>query len=176
MEEIKVAEIKVWDPLVRIFHWTLALACVLNLWLIEDGSDLHEWLGYYATAAVLVRIAWGFIGTRYARFSSFFPTPNRLKAYLGTMLQGKGHSLGHNPLGGLMILGLMALVLLLGLTGWMMSLDLFWGEEWVEELHEGLAEILMVLVLIHVSVVSLYSRFGKDNLIKAMWTGRKSVD
>lgn len=168
-------DIKVWDPLVRIFHWTLALACVLNLWLVEDGSDLHEWLGYYAAGAVVVRIVWGFIGTRYARFSSFFPTPSRLKEHLGAMLQNKAHSIGHNPLGGLMILGLMALVLLLGLTGWMMSLDLFWGEDWVEELHEGLAEILMVLVLIHVSVVSLYSRFGKDNLIKAMWTGRKSI-
>src|SRR3989338_5120606 len=137
MEEIKVAEIKVWDPLVRIFHWTLALACVLNLWLIEDGSDLHEWLGYYAMAAVLIRIVWGFIGTRYARFSSFFPTPNRLKAHLRAMLQGKAHSLGHNPLGGLMILGLMTLVLLLGLTGWMMSLDLFWGEDWLQEPHKG---------------------------------------
>lgn len=171
-----MAEIKVWDPLVRIFHWTLALACVLNLWLVEDGSDLHEWLGYYALAAVLIRIVWGLIGTRYARFSSFLPTPARLKTYLAAMWQGNAHSIGHNPVGGLMILGLMSLVLLLGLTGWMMSLDLFWGDEWLEELHEGLAEVLMALVLIHVIVVSLYSRFGKDNLIRAMLTGRKQID
>lgn len=171
-----MAEIKVWDPLVRVFHWTLALACVLNLWLTEEGSDLHEWLGYYALAAVLIRIVWGFVGSPYARFSNFFPTPRRLKEHLATMLQGNAHSVGHNPLGGLMILGLMSLVLLLGLTGWMMSLDLFWGDEWLEELHEGLAEVLMVLVLIHVAVVSLYSRFGKDNLIRAMLTGRKQID
>lgn len=164
----------VWDPLVRIFHWTLATACVLNLWVLESGEDWHRWIGYYAAGAVVVRILWGFVGTPYARFSSFWPTPRRLLFYLRALLRGEHpYYVGHNPLGGLMILALMGLVLALGISGWMMGLDRYWGEAWLEELHGLFANTLMVLILIHIAVVVLYSLLGSENLIKAMITGRK---
>ncbi|MCP5161365.1 MAG: cytochrome b/b6 domain-containing protein [Hahellaceae bacterium] len=167
--------IRVWDPLVRVFHWTLALACLLNLTVLEDKP--HEWVGYYALGAVLVRILWGFIGTEHARFSSFFPTPEKLKTYISHLLEGKPEtSLGHNPLGALMILALIGVIILLGVSGYMTTLDAFWGEEWLEEIHEALGEFLMVLVTTHIAVVVLYSRYGKENLIKAMVTGNKIRD
>src|SRR5690606_40509950 len=91
----------VWDPLVRIFHWTLATACVLNLWVLESGEAWHRWIGYYAAGAVVVRILWGFVGTPYARFSSFWPTPCRLLFYLSELLWGEHRYLvGINTLGG----------------------------------------------------------------------------
>jgi len=169
-----MAGILVWDPLVRIFHWTLATACILNLWILESGESWYRWTGYYAMGAVIVRIIWGFTGTRYARFSSFFPTPNRLFPYLRALTRGEHpYYVGHNPLGGLMILALMTFVLALGISGWMMGLDRYWGDKWLESLHELFSNILMVLILIHVAVVLLYSYFGPENLIKAMITGRK---
>ncbi|AZZ95242.1 cytochrome B [Hahella sp. KA22] len=168
--------VRVWDPLVRLFHWTLATACILNLWVLEDGSSWHEWVGYYAGGAIAIRVLWGFIGTPYARFRSFFPTPTRLKNYVGALMSGKpAETVGHNPMGGLMILALMFLVAALAVSGWMMSLDAFWGEDWLEEIHEGLANALMALMLIHIAAVSLYSRFGKENLIAAMVTGKKQI-
>ena len=66
---------RVWDPFVRIFHWSLVACVVLNQFVLEDGKTAHEWVGYTASALVLARVLWGFVGTRHARFSDFFPTP-----------------------------------------------------------------------------------------------------
>jgi cytochrome b len=164
----------VWDRFVRVFHWSLVACVAFNLLVQDDGEPLHRWSGYLASGLVLARIVWGFIGSRHARFADFFPTPARLRAHLQALRAGRpeAHE-GHNPLGALMMLALLALVLSLGLTGWMQGLDAFWGDEWLEELHEGLAATLQGLVLLHVGAALLMSHLERTNLIRAMITGIK---
>jgi len=165
----------VWDPLVRLFHWSL-VACVLaNFLLLEEGDPPHRWAGYMASGLVLFRLVWGFVGSRHARFASFFPTPSRLRHHLQQLRAGTlPHSVGHNPLGALMMLALMALVLSLGATGYLMGTDTYWGEDWLEELHEGLANTLMLAVGLHAAAAIVMSKLEKVNLVRAMVTGYKT--
>ncbi len=165
---------RIWDPLIRIFHWSVAAGFLLNFTLAEEGETLHEWIGYYILAALLVRVCWGFIGPRNARFSDFFPRKAAVKAHLGELAHGeiKKHE-GHSALGGLMIIALMSGLLLVGLTGWLTTTDMFWGESWMEEIHEFFANATLMLVLMHVAAVLLFSLLGPSNLIRQMWTGRR---
>lgn len=166
--------IQVWDPLVRIFHWTLVAGFIANLWLTEDGGQAHEIIGYVVLAAVVIRLVWGFVGTRHARFRDFVPGPGRLARYLGQAARGREpRHIGHNPAGAVMMLVLMALMFLLGVSGWMMTLDRYWGAEWLEELHESLANALLVLVAVHVLAALWSSVRHRENLVLAMLTGRK---
>lgn len=174
MSATAAASRRVWDPLVRVFHWSLVACVLLNLFVVDDGEDLHQWLGYAAAALVGVRVVWGFIGPRHARFADFFPTPRRVAQHLHALWRGAPeHHWGHNPLGALMVLGLMAMVLALGLTGWMQSLDAFWGVEWLQDLHEGLGEWLMPMVGLHAAAALVMGRIERTRLVKAMVTGVK---
>lgn len=165
---------RVWDPFVRVFHWSL-LACVaLDLWVLEEGDPPHRWVGYGAAALVLARVAWGFVGPRHARFSDFWPTPARLGAYLRGWRGGRPpHVRGHNPLGGLMLITLMGLVLLLGFSGWLQGTERFWGNEAVQYLHEFLADALLWLAAVHATAAVLMGRLERTRLVKAMVTGVK---
>ncbi|HEX5804762.1 MAG TPA: cytochrome b/b6 domain-containing protein [Macromonas sp.] len=166
--------VKVWDPFVRLFHWSLVSCVVLNLWILEEGESAHELAGYIACGLVLARVVWGFVGTRYARFSDFFPTPRRVRAHVQALLQGEPHSsVGHNPLGALMMLALLALILGLGVTGWLQGTDAFWGEEWLEEVHEALANTLLLAAGVHAMAAIVMSRIERVNLVRAMVTGKK---
>ena len=166
--------VKVWDPLVRICHWTL-VASVLLAWATQEGwGAWHEWLGYTALAVVAVRIPWGFLGKASARFTDFVRSPAQSLAYARRVLSGnEERHLGHNPLGGWMIVLLLLNVLLVGLSGWLFTTDRYWGVEWVEELHEGLSNSLAVLVVLHVSGVIYTSWRQRENLVAAMLHGRK---
>lgn len=165
---------KVWDPFVRIFHWSLVSCVVLNQFILEDGKTAHEWVGYTASALVLARLVWGFIGSRHARFSDFFPTPRRLASHLSALARGEHPVyLGHNPLGALMMLTLMAIVLALGLTGWMQTTDTFFGEEWLMELHEVLANGLLLAAGLHAAAAIVMGRLERVRLVRAMVTGTK---
>jgi cytochrome b len=166
---------RVWDPFVRLFHWSLVGLVVLNQWVLEEGESPHEWAGYAAAALVLLRVAWGFVGTRHARFADFWPTPARLRAHLLAWRRGARPpaTAGHNPLGGLMMLALMALVLLLGFTGWLQGTDRFWGSEAVQDLHEALANGLLLLAGLHAAAALLMGRLERTRLVKAMFTGVK---
>ncbi len=164
----------VWDIFVRIFHWTLVTCVMVNYFILDDGEDIHQWLGYLASALVLARVVWGFIGSQYARFSNFFPTPSRLQHHVSQLIQGKAEMhWGHNPIGALMMLALMALVLSLGVSGWMQTLDAFWGEEWLMGLHELLGNLLISLVTLHAIAAIVMGRLERTRLIRAMVTGIK---
>ena len=164
----------VWDRFVRLFHWTLVSCVLLNYFVLDDGKTLHQWVGYLALALVLARIVWGFIGSTYARFSDFFPTPARLLRHLRQFKAGNPEMhWGHNPLGALMILALISLVLGLGVTGWMQTLDAYWGEEWLQELHELLANVLIGLATLHALAALVMGRLERTRLIRAMFTGTK---
>ena len=165
---------RVWDPFVRVFHWSLVSTVVLNQWVLEEGEGPHRWLGYAAAVLVLLRVVWGFIGPRYARFSDFWPTPTRLRHHLRAWFRGdEMHVPGHNPLGALMMLALMLLVLLLGLTGWLQGTDRFWGNEALRDAHESLADGLIGLAGLHAAAALVMGRLERTRLIKAMVTGVK---
>lgn len=168
------ATVRVWDPFVRAFHWSVACACAIDLTVLDDGKLAHRWIGYGVLALVVARLVWGIVGTRHARFTDFVPGPRALLAYLGALLRGREpRFLGHNPAAAVMILALLALLAALGATGWMQTLDAFWGVEWVETLHGGLANLLVVLVVVHVAAAVLESLRHRENLVLAMMTGRK---
>ncbi len=167
------ATVPVWDPLVRVFHWTLA-AAVLGAFFIERPRDLHESLGWIALGAVAVRIVWGFIGTRNARFAEFVPGPSGFLTYMRAMIRGdEPRSLGHNPAGGVMIVALLVSVLTTGATGWMMGTDAWFGVNWVENVHVAMADLTIGLAALHVTGVVYASMRHHENLARAMLTGRK---
>lgn len=165
--------IPVWDTLVRLLHWTLAVS-FLGAYALEDSRDLHETLGWIAFSAVLVRVVWGFVGPSHARFADFVPTPSRFLGYVRDVARSREpRFIGHNPAGGAMVVALLSVVTVLGVTGWMMTLDAFWGVDWVEELHEGVANLGLGLVVLHLLGVVWESLRHRENLVRAMVTGRK---
>jgi cytochrome b len=169
-------EIKVWDLLVRLLHWSLVVS-VVGAWLTREGNELrHEQLGYAALAIVAVRFVWGFIGSRYARFGDFVRSPGKTLRYLwAVVVHREPHYVGHNPLGGWMIVMLLATTAVICGTGWLYTTDAYWGVAWVGELHEGATDFLIVLVALHVAGVVYTSIRQKENLVKAMITGTKRV-
>jgi cytochrome b len=167
-------EIKVWDLLVRLLHWSLVVS-VVGAWLTREGNELrHVQLGYAALAIVALRVGWGFVGSRYARFVDFVRSPGETFDYLRALIAHREpRHIGHNPLGGWMIVLLLATVAGICGTGWLYTTDAYWGVAWVGELHEGLTDLLIVLVTLHVAGVVFTSIRQKENLVKAMVTGTK---
>ena len=163
----------VWDPIVRLFHWTVVAGCAINL-TFEDGNTFHRAVGYVVAAAVAVRVVWGFAGKGHARFSDFIPTPAALGGYLRQLVsRNEPRFIGHNPAGSVMIFLLLGSLIAVSVTGWMMGLDRFFGNEALEELHETFAMTILVLAGIHVAAAVFESVRHRENLIKAMFTGKK---
>lgn len=171
-----MTEVKVWDPFVRLFHWMLVLGIALNGLILDDESKLHNWIGYGVVALVAARMIWGLIGTKHARFSDFPPDVNASLEQVQDIALGRvKYHKGHTPLGALMIYNLLLSVALIGLTGYMMTTDMFWGVDWVEELHEILAGWIGFSVAAHVAAVLFESWRTGVNLPRAMVTGRKQM-
>jgi cytochrome b len=167
-------QVRVWDPVVRLFHWTLALGCIANLTVLREVEPAHELVGYVILGAIAIRILCGFVGSAHARFSDFVAGPRELADYLGSLLRGKApRYVGHNPAGGLMMLALIGLSTICGVTGVMMEQDAFWGVEWVEDIHETAANLILALAILHVLAALFESWHHRENLIRAMITGRK---
>jgi len=163
--------LKVWDLFVRAAHWFL-VASLVAAWFTKEA--LHEWLGYVALGVVVLRIVWGWTGPRYARFRQFVLGPAATLAYARTFVaRVEPRHLGHNPLGGWMIVALLATAALTGASGWLSVTDRYWGIEWVQETHEFLADMLVVLAVLHVGGVLYASLRHRENLVRAMVTGRK---
>jgi cytochrome b len=166
--------VRVWDPLVRLGPWTLVL-CVLTAWLTRpQPGPWHEWLGYAAVAVVVVRVVWGWCGSPHARFRDFVHGPRATLCYARAVLvRSEPATLGHNPLGGWMVVALLLTVALVCASGWLYTTDRFWGVEWVETLHASLTNLLILLVVLHVAGVVFTSWRHRENLVAAMWHGRK---
>lgn len=166
--------IKVWDPLVRLFHWSLVVSFAIAWLTADEWDDLHNWAGYAAGALIGFRLIWGLIGPRHARFAQFVRSPRVIINYARATIRGdEPRYIGHNPLGGLMIIGLIVAMAGTVITGWMYTLNAFWGVEWVEELHEVLANAMLVMVAIHIAGVFFAGLRHKENLVLAMINGRK---
>lgn len=166
--------IPVWDVLVRILHWSLVLT-VATAWLTRHSPGRwHEWLGYATLAIVAVRTIWGFAGSGYARFADFVQPAAVTFSYARDVVAGReARFIGHNPLGGWMVVMLLSMVVLVGVTGWLYTTDRYWGVEWVEELHETLSNILFLFVALHIVGVVFTSVRHRENLPAAMLHGRK---
>lgn len=166
--------IKVWDLPVRIFHWALALSFVIAYTIAEEDSlrGLHTMLGYTVVGLVLFRLLWGFVGTRYARFSSFAYGPGRALGYLRDLVHNRsGDYVGHNPAGSWAVYLMLALALLTGVTGYL-TLNRMGGEVF-EEVHEVAANAWLVVVIAHVLGVIASSVAHRENLARSMVTGYK---
>jgi cytochrome b len=168
------ATVKIWDPFVRVFHWSLVASFLIAWVTAEDVRVLHEWAGYAAGSLIALRLIWGMVGTRFARFSQFIRSPLAVAAYLRDIVSGReARYLGHNPVGGLMIMALILTMATVCLTGWMQTTDAYFGVEWVEEVHEVVASLMLGLVGVHVLGVVVTSLRHRENLVRAMITGRK---
>lgn len=192
--------VRIWDPAVRLFHWSL-VGAVAVAWLSGDElQTVHEVAGYVVAGLVGFRLIWGLVGGRYARFSQFIKGPGAVLAYLRDMLRGSERRyLGHNPVGAAMIVALLVTLTGTALTGWLMAEparvallpDLPQivapafadddhdrsaygeGEDALEEVHEVFANLLLVLIALHVGGVVLASIRHRENLARAMVTGVK---
>ena len=169
--------IPVWDLAVRVLHWSLVLS-VAAAWLTRHSPGRwHEWLGYATLAIVAARTAWGFIGAGHARFGKFMRSPAVTAGYARAILEGReDRHLGHNPLGGWMVAVLLAMVALVGFTGWLYTTDRFWGIAWVEQLHSTLSDVLFAFVALHILGVVFTSARHRENLLASMLHGRKRRD
>lgn len=166
----------VWSVAVRLLHWTLAISMVTAFATHEGGGKLHEATGYVALAAASVRVLMGFVGSGYWRFSQFVQGMRRTLHYARDVWQHKERRyLGHNPLGGWMVLALLADAVATGVTGWLFTTDRFWGEEWLEKLHGALGDALPILLILHVTGAIFTSLRHKENLVASMLHGRKAA-
>ncbi len=110
--------VKVWDPLIRIGHWSLVIAFFTAYFTENEFMAIHVWAGYVVAAYLLIRILWGFIGSQYARFSNFIYSPLKLKSYLQNLItRNPQHYIGHNPAGGVMVVALLLSLVGTTLTG-----------------------------------------------------------
>jgi cytochrome b len=166
--------VAVWDPLVRIVHWSLVTGIAVTWHTTEGPSVVHDTIGYAVLGLVALRLVWGFVGPEKARFMAFVRMPRATLGYAMRLLRGtEPRHIGHNPLGGWMIVALLATAFAAGATGWLYTTDRFWGVKWVEELHAFFAELILVLAALHVIGVIVTSIRHRENLVAAMWTGRK---
>ena len=184
----EINRIKVWDPVVRVFHWTLVLAFMVAYLTEEDLLGIHVAAGYAVLGLALFRISWGFMGSPYARFSSFLVRPAVLLGYVrDLMLLRPQRYLGHNPAGGAMIVLLLLALLATTVSGlavyaadehagplalWLSGIGEVW-EERLEEWHEFAANLTVLLVAVHLLGVLVESLLHKENLVSAMFTGYK---
>lgn len=168
------AMVRVWDPLVRIFHWLLVGLFTFAFFTGDAWQSLHETAGYIVAGLIAARLIWGFAGPRYARFKSFLHRPSTVAGFLGDTVRMKARRyLGHNPAGGLMVVALLLAIAVISVSGWMLTTNAYWGVGWVKNLHEAASFTAVGLVALHIGGVLVASFEHSENLVRAMVTGRK---
>ncbi len=180
--------VKVWDAPVRAFHWLLLALVGFSWWTGEQGSDwmeYHEWSGYAILVLVVFRIVWGFVGSDTARFADFVRGPSATYAYFRSVLERRPKAyLGHNPLGGWMIVSLLSILLVQAVTGLFGNDDSAYEaplSHWlahgtsslITTVHAYNFDLLLGLIGLHVAAVATHQVLRHDDMITAMFTGVK---
>jgi cytochrome b len=172
--ETTTTAIRVWDVPTRVFHW-LVVFSFAGAYLTSESerwSLAHITLGYTLGGLIAFRLVWGFVGTRYARFTSFVKGPLEVLQYAKSMATLKPkHFVGHNPLGAVAIVLLIVSGIAIVVTGYAAFNEI--GGEWVAELHEVSSHIMLILVWVHIAGVLAASWLHKENLARAMVNGFK---
>lgn len=210
-------KVRVWDPLIRIFHWGLVLAFSIAYLTGDEENNLHIISGYVVLGLITFRVLWGFIGSRYARFSEFVYSPGTVIQYIRDLAARKPkHYLGHNPLGGWMVIAMLLTLFVVSVSGLKVyAIEEGLGplaseapelsiispayasdddddddddhdedeyedehedeeaEEFWEEIHEVSSNLMLLLIFLHITGVIVSGRLHKENLVKAMFTGKK---
>lgn len=166
--------ILVWDAPVRVFHWLMVLSFA-GAYITSESERwrlIHTTLGYTMAGLLVFRLLWGLVGTRHARFTSFVRGPAAVVRYMRSMASGApAHFTGHNPAGAVAIVLMLMAGAVIAATGWATYNEI--GGEWLSEVHEGAANFMLAVVGVHVAGVLLASRLHRENLARAMVTGRK---
>lgn len=184
---MKENEVRVWDIFVRFFHWALAAGFFVAYLSEDELMGLHTFAGYSVLLLIGLRLIWGFIGTRHARFTDFVKRPSEVGAYLKDVFSFRARRyLGHNPAGGAMIVLMLIALLVTGISGMATYaaeegagplaglISQGTGGELFEEVHEVFANFTLLLVFVHVGGVLVESLLHRENLVRAMLTGRKA--
>jgi cytochrome b len=182
-----VSTVKAWDPLIRVFHWSLVLFILVAFMSGDDWVNVHVLAGYAIAGLTGFRLLWGLLGTRNARFSSFVKSPSVVMAYLREMRELRpSHYLGHNPVAAVMVILLLSCIVLVSFSGMVIiagdghgplagTLFASWSGDWISGIHEALANFTLLLIVAHVAGVIFSSLLEGENLAKAMVTGRKKL-
>lgn len=178
--------IKLWDLPTRVFHWSLVL-CVAGSfttgWIGGNAMDWHGRFGIAVCGLLTFRVVWGFAGSTYARFSQFVRGPATIAAYL----RGQWRGVGHNPLGALSVLGMLAVLAVQVGAGLFANDDIAFNgplydlvsketSDRLAGLHHLNAWLVLILVALHLSAIAFYAHVKKDNLVRPMLTGRRKAD
>ncbi len=185
---LQAREIRVWDPLIRLFHWALVAGFFIAYFAGDGWENLHVTAGYVVAGLISFRLIWGLFGSRHARFRDFVYGPRRVLGYLRKIVLLRApRYIGHNPAGGAMIVLLLLMLLATTLSG----MSLYGADAWagplagllkgtsdatihqLKEFHEFCANFTVFLVAVHVGGVVLESLLHRENLVRAMVTGRK---
>lgn len=176
----------IWDLPTRLFHWLLAISIAAQWFTGEQGDKFLEWhfyIGYFILGLIIFRIIWGFVGTRYARFSDFMVTPGTLIKYLKGELEEQP---GHPPLGGLMVLFFLVVILAQAVSGLFTTDDIFSDgpfrsavsgevQDLADWAHANLFLAIQIAAAVHIAAAFYYLLIKKSNLIKPMLDGKKLV-
>lgn len=182
---------KIWDPLLRGFHWLLA-AAVIATWLLGKlgpaKMTLHFWLGYFILGLLAFRLVWGFVGPEPARFSHFLRGPGAIRRYAGRMFAREpSYWPGHNPLGALSVIALLALLAAQATSGLFIDPDDYINvgpladtvssatRKSMRSWHHTGATLILILVVLHVGVILFYRFWKREDLVRPMITGWKMV-
>ncbi len=183
--------ISVWDIPVRLFHWSLATSILFLFVTAQIGGNAMEWhkrIGFFVIGLIAFRVVWGFVGSYHARFKNFVRAPATVIAYAKKLFKKDGsHYLGHNPMGGLSVLALLAVVGFQTLTGLFSNDDIMLEgpyaslvskafSDQMTKLHHLNSDLILVLIGLHLSAIAFYAVFKKEQLVEAMLTGKKELD
>lgn len=172
-----IQRLLIWDVPTRVFHWMQAISFV-GAYLTSESErnrDIHVAFGYIMLGLLVFRLLWGFLGTRYARFSSFVFKPGEIIAYLLSLLKGKPkHYLGHNPAGSVAVWMLLSIGLFICVTGVMALQDN--ASEAVVKMHGVATKVMLAVILLHLIGVLVSSVLHHENLVRSMITGFKSAE
>lgn len=186
--EEKRADVKrlVWDLPLRLFHWLLVLSMIASYATAKLGFDWMQWhfyLGYWTIGLLVFRIVWGFFGPRHARFSSFIRRPSAIGLYLRGMLKrNSARTVGHNPVGGLMVLAMLLLVSVQAVTGLFTTDDVVWAGPYnpavssstastLSTIHNINFNILLGAIGLHIAAIVFYALYKRQNLVVPMLHG-----